>query len=167
MKPEVRDDKISTMMQADLKLLQSKGADYAGVVDALKNFRRHGIKGILVRMGDKYDRLDTLIWGAKDPTVKEESILDTARDLRIYAYLLELVYKDSFPKKEEPAVLNEIHCMRCDSLVTMETGRGYVCPKCGVIPWNACYIPNTKGGAPRMTEVTGPGSTGSAPEHKR
>jgi hypothetical protein len=93
MLPEERDRRIKKMMEEDAELLTRKGADYSGTKDALKNFRRHGAKGLLVRIGDKYERLDTLLWNSREPLV-DETLIDTLRDLRNYAYLLQLVLEE-------------------------------------------------------------------------
>lgn len=62
-------------------------------------------------------------------------------------YIDKMKSLNSGPAEDKPVVLGEIHCMLCDSVITVEAGRGYVCPNCGVIPWNTCYIPNNTGGA--------------------
>lgn len=90
MKPSDRDDLIRAYFEADMALLKAKGHDYAGMEDCLRNLSRHGLKGIIVRLGDKYERLHTLVWDALDPEVKGEAVADTLRDLRNYSFLAQI-----------------------------------------------------------------------------
>ena len=90
MKPDARDALLRSYFAEDMKLLQAKGRDYSGMIDCLRNLRRHGLKGIIVRLGDKYERLDNLIWNGTPASVKDESILDTLRDIRNYAFLAQI-----------------------------------------------------------------------------
>ena len=76
-----------------LPLLQAKGHDYSGDEDALANFRRHGLRGIVVRLGDKYERLNSLVWKSRDAKVAGEKVEDTLIDLVNYG-LLALVVKE-------------------------------------------------------------------------
>ena len=69
-----------------LPLLCAKGHDYSGDEDALKNLRRHGLKGIVVRLGDKYERLDSLVWNDREAQVSEK-VEDTLVDMVNYALL--------------------------------------------------------------------------------
>lgn len=46
-----------------------------------------GEKGIYVRMWDKMSRLKQLLWLAKKPDVKNESLIDTLLDLATYAII--------------------------------------------------------------------------------
>jgi len=88
---------ITIFMDRCLPLLQNKGHDYSGDEDALANFRRHGLRGIIVRLGDKYERLNSLVWKSQDAKVAGEKVEDTLVDLINYA-LLALVVKE----EEEP-----------------------------------------------------------------
>ena len=89
-----RDDRIRALFEARcLPLLQAKGHDYSGDEDALANFRRHGLRGIVVRLGDKYERLNSLVWKSRDAKVAGEKVEDTLVDLINYA-LLALVVKE-------------------------------------------------------------------------
>jgi hypothetical protein len=81
-----------------LPLLQNKGHDYSGDEDALANFRRHGLKGIVVRLGDKYERLNSLVWKSRDARVAGEKVEDTLIDLVNYALLALLVKEDEDEK---------------------------------------------------------------------
>jgi len=90
MKPDERDELIRAYFEADMALLRAKGHDYSGTQDCLRNLARHGLKGIVVRMGDKYERLNTLVWDALAPEVKDEVVADTLRDLRNYSFLAQI-----------------------------------------------------------------------------
>ncbi len=64
--------------------LIKKNADYG---DAFaKRFAKHGILSAFIRMEDKWFRLENLISGAEQK-VKDESIIDTLRDLSGYINL--------------------------------------------------------------------------------
>ena len=88
--PAKRDALIRAYFAEDMRLLKAKGHDYAGAADCLKNLRRHGLKGIVVRLCDKLERLDTLVWGSGKAEVKDESISDTLRDIRNYGFLAQI-----------------------------------------------------------------------------
>jgi hypothetical protein len=90
-----RDSRIRALFEERcLPLLQAKGHDYSGDEDALANFRRHGLKGIVVRLGDKYERLNSLVWKARDAKVAGEKVEDTLIDLVNYALLALIVKED-------------------------------------------------------------------------
>lgn len=75
-----------------------KNYDYAGD-DSLSNFKlseKMGIpawKGVLVRMSDKISRLWSFAQKEKFE-VADESVIDTLKDLSIYAILCILLYED-------------------------------------------------------------------------
>jgi len=52
-----------------------------------KQFKKYGMTSVLIRMGDKMERLDNLVLKQKTIHVKEESIEDTVKDLAGYAIL--------------------------------------------------------------------------------
>jgi hypothetical protein len=70
----------------------AKNSDYASDGDPLSNLRmaeRFGVpawKGALIRMSDKWSRLEQLA-GGKEAAVKDESVEDTLLDLANYALL--------------------------------------------------------------------------------
>jgi hypothetical protein len=90
MKADERNNLICAYFTEDLALLRAKGNDYAGDDDALSNLRRFGLYGIIVRLSDKFSRLERF---AKDGKlqVKDESVRDTLRDIRNYAYLAQIL----------------------------------------------------------------------------
>jgi len=90
MRAEERDALIEGYFLEDMKLLRAKGNDYSGTVDCLKNLRRHGLRGIIVRLCDKMERLDNLVWSGTEGQGKEERALDTMRDARNYLFLAQI-----------------------------------------------------------------------------
>jgi hypothetical protein len=92
-----------------MKLLRAKGHDYAGEQDALGNLRRFGLFGILVRLSDKFSRLEHFAKSG-DIKVKDESIRDTLRDIRNYSFLAQIFLEGKnhevdkfYPPNEEKA----------------------------------------------------------------
>ena len=68
-------------------MMQIKNADYANAEDPFRNFRRHGLKGIAVRLSDKLARLESFIENNGELKVKDETIVETCEDLLNYAVL--------------------------------------------------------------------------------
>ena len=99
MKPARRDELIRAMFDDDMRLLQSKGKDYAGDVDALQNFRTWGVMGIAVRMDDKMARLRNIVKSGR-VAVAGESLEDTLRDLSNYAFLARVVLAEAKEQME-------------------------------------------------------------------
>lgn len=71
-----------------------KNADYSGDVDPFANFRLceamgvSAYKGCVVRMGDKFARIQQLTRkGDENRAVKDESLADTLRDLAVYSLI--------------------------------------------------------------------------------
>ena len=89
-------ERITFKFKSDLDLLIAKNQDYAGE-DPLDNLRDFGFLGIVVRTGDKYKRLKNFSQRG-NLTVKSESIRDTLRDLRNYAFLAEVVLDEAEEK---------------------------------------------------------------------
>ena|ERR1039458_7258322 len=75
-----------------LAITTKKNNDYGGANDPFKNFRTFGELGILVRMSDKFARLQTAIQEKRAFEVDDESLEDTYLDLANYA-LLGLCYR--------------------------------------------------------------------------
>lgn len=78
-------------------LTGSKNKDYADPNDAFANFRQiehltsgriSAEMGILTRMSDKFTRVANLL--ARPAAVADESILDTLRDISVYAKILRI-----------------------------------------------------------------------------
>jgi hypothetical protein len=75
------------------ELMANKNHDYASTADPFRNFRRHGLQGILVRLSDKLARLESFTENG-ELAVKDESVLDTVLDainysILFYGYLLD------------------------------------------------------------------------------
>lgn len=60
-----------------------------------------GIRGILCRMSDKLMRIDNLLFNDIEQKVKDESLLDTAKDYINYAIYLLLIRHDLWLSEEE------------------------------------------------------------------
>lgn len=99
MKPQERNDLIRSYFEHDMALLMAKGHDYAGNVDCLANLKRFGSYGIVVRLSDKFSRLETLTKQGQ-MAVTDESLIDTVRDIRNYCFLLQIFLegKDADPQ---------------------------------------------------------------------
>jgi hypothetical protein len=70
--------------EALLSLVQEKNCDYAGS-DPLKNFRKRGVAGGIVRVEDKLARWDTFLEGGGRSTEDWE---ETFRDIAGYAVMM-------------------------------------------------------------------------------
>jgi hypothetical protein len=91
MNATTRDNLIRAYFNEDMDLLVKKGADYAGQQDALVNLKRFGALGIIVRLSDKFSRLENLYkTKSRGVAVKDESLIDTIRDARNYLFLLQI-----------------------------------------------------------------------------
>jgi hypothetical protein len=68
------------------ELMEKKNVDYATSADPFKNFRRHGLRGMVVRMDDKLARMTNYIDNGGF-AVEDESVEDLVLDLINYAVL--------------------------------------------------------------------------------
>jgi hypothetical protein len=90
---------VEATFAACLDICRKKNADYSSGDDALKNLRVSEMigvsaaKAVLVRCSDKFTRLGNLL--DKPPSVTEESIEDTARDLINYMALFIAILDDA------------------------------------------------------------------------
>lgn len=81
-------------------LHDAKNADYAADSDPLSNFRRSeafgvpAFKGVLVRLSDKWSRIEQLTSG-KVP--KNESLRDSLIDAAVYSLIAILLLEESVP----------------------------------------------------------------------
>jgi len=102
MKPEALVQRFEQLTQKMIEIMKAKNNDYSGGRDALKNFRRHGPYGIVVRMDDKLSRLDSFYNPEEkvELQVKAETADDTAMDLANYALLLIVTAEDERAKVE-------------------------------------------------------------------
>lgn len=95
--------KFSELTSHMLQTMEKKNKDYSRGADPLRNFRRHGSYGIVVRMDDKISRLDSLLnkkYSDNVPAIKDEKIEDTALDLANYALLLIITHMDEQEKEQ-------------------------------------------------------------------
>jgi myo-inositol catabolism protein IolC len=99
-----------------LALHKAKNSDYSKDSEALSNFYEVedlGIsawKGVMVRLCDKWSRIKTLA-NKKDPSVKDEKIVDTLKDMAVYSLLcIELIERAEKQAKEDEARIKlEMH----------------------------------------------------------
>ena len=87
-----RDEIIRKLFEEDMKLLQAKGHDYSGLEDCLDNLKDFGFMGVVVRIGDKFNRLKNFIKQG-ELQVSNESVIDTLRDIRNYAFLGQILFE--------------------------------------------------------------------------
>lgn len=87
---------------ANVVLLDSKHRDYGS-----GNIARFGEMGVVVRASDKLARLETLVFSGRQPN--HETVLDTWRDLSLYALVGQLCHAGSWPglskQPESPQVI--------------------------------------------------------------
>ena len=88
-------DCLCDLFESDLQLMKRKNADYTNQDDALENLREFGLLGIVVRLNDKFSRLKNLIVNDKEPSVEDEKIEDTLRDISNYCYLARVMKKEN------------------------------------------------------------------------
>ena len=68
------------------RILDKKNQDYADPKDALSNFRDFGSFGVIVRMGDKWNRIKNITKNQK-VAVKDESFEDSLLDMINYCVI--------------------------------------------------------------------------------
>ena len=61
---------------------------------------RFGMRGIVIRLNDKQDRLVNLIWTGNEALVSEEKIEDTAKDMINYAVYLIMLSRGRLTAEE-------------------------------------------------------------------
>lgn len=79
-------DAMQEIFNKCLAIADAKGRDYSGTQDAMSNFHDFGWKGIIVRLGDKWNRIKNLT-NAGNNFVKDESLEDTLLDNINYSVL--------------------------------------------------------------------------------
>lgn len=96
--PRHGDPRFYALLEEIAELHSRKNHDYAKTEEPLSNFKRaeaFGIepwKGILVRMSDKWSRIEEL---SKGKTPKNESLRDSLVDNAVYSLLAVLLLEDS------------------------------------------------------------------------
>ena len=63
-----------------------------------KNILAYGLKGVIVRMGDKMARLDQLVWRRESSSVLEEKLEETYKDLANYCMISIMLLRNKWPK---------------------------------------------------------------------
>jgi hypothetical protein len=91
---------ISKQHVGDMELLKAKNHDYAGGFDALENLRDFGFFGIVVRLSDKFKRLKNFVRNGQVLAVQDESITETLSDIRNYAHLAEVMFREEQSQKK-------------------------------------------------------------------
>lgn len=95
----MRNPKFHKLIEEIKQLHDRKNNDYSTSADPLSNFReceKFGLpawKGCLVRMSDKWSRIVQL--SSKEAAVKEESIIDTLKDLATYSLICILLFEET------------------------------------------------------------------------
>lgn len=77
----------------DIKVFDRKNRDYG-----IKNISQFGIKGLIVRINDKLQRLINLVWNNKEASVFNETTYDTWQDLTIYSCISRMIEKKVWPE---------------------------------------------------------------------
>lgn len=97
----MRNPKFDALLAEVAALHNGKNHDYSEDADPLSNLRRAealgvpAFKGVLVRMSDKWSRLEQLVGAGKTPN--HESVRDTLMDNAVYS-LLAILLLDEQPK---------------------------------------------------------------------
>lgn len=87
-------ERLAALYARNVEISRKKNSDYANTSDPFQNFRaceQFGVaapKGIIVRMTDKLMRIANLL--DREPSVSDESILDTLSDLANYSMILRM-----------------------------------------------------------------------------
>jgi hypothetical protein len=98
MTPSRRNPKFDAVVAEIMALHDGKSHDYSEDADPLSNLRRakalgvDPVKGVLIRLSDKYCRLEQLA-GGKVP--KNESLRDTLIDMAVYSLLAVVLLDES------------------------------------------------------------------------
>jgi hypothetical protein len=83
------------------ELHERKARDYSGDREPFANFRdsvKLGVepwRGVLVRILDKWNRIESLLGQGGTGMVKDETIIDTSRDMSAYLLIFEILYSES------------------------------------------------------------------------
>ena len=92
------DPRFYQLLEEIADLHSRKNHDYAKTAEPLSNFNRAAAlgvepwRGVLVRMSDKWSRIEQLSSGK---TAKNESLRDSLVDMAVYSLLCVLLYEDA------------------------------------------------------------------------
>ena len=99
-----RNPKFKAIIEEILDLHDAKSHDYSEDADPLSNLKRcqaFGVRpflGVMVRLTDKWSRLEQLVGGGK--TAKNESIRDSLIDNAIYSLLAVVLFDEETERKK-------------------------------------------------------------------
>ena len=79
--------KFKSLTNRMCELVEVKNHDYGADADPFENFREFGVKGIVVRLGDKFKRIKTALWYDRELKVANETVIDTLLDLAVYSVI--------------------------------------------------------------------------------
>jgi len=89
-------DLHETLSKKARALMAKKSHDYASDADPLRNFRRFGGYGVVVRLGDKISRLESFE-EQQELLVSDETIEDSVLDILNYAVIYYALYREKHP----------------------------------------------------------------------
>ncbi len=123
----VGDERFFTLLCQAWQLHQDKGSDYASFKegDFLANLREvehmdiDAFTGVLVRMSDKWSRIRSLFKKSKrgeGAAVKDESMIDTLKDMAAYSYLAIILLQEQQNKQLATSVKQVIEKDKEDAL---------------------------------------------------
>jgi hypothetical protein len=127
------DPRFYALLEEIAELHSRKNHDYSKANEPLSNFRKceafgvSAFRGVLVRMSDKWSRIEQLTSGKE---AKNESLRDSLIDNAVYSLLAVLLREDELPKPRsfDDARAEPLPC-KCGKLVTRpEQCPGLPCP---------------------------------------
>lgn len=95
-------DRFDEILAEMSKLHTKKGADYGSATDPYANVRASGEFGVapwigaLIRLNDKITRLKSFI---RNGRVENESVVDSIKDVAVYAVIMRILYDEEFGAK--------------------------------------------------------------------
>ena len=95
---EVQNKRFRELVQEITSLHETKCRDYGTVADPIANLREFGLLGVIIRMNDKIVRLKSFARNGQ-LYVKDESVVDTLKDLATYALLGIQLYEEEKKNK--------------------------------------------------------------------
>lgn len=89
---------VEAIIQELALVRAQKGHDYSGTEDTFTNLRIFGWQGVVVRLGDKFNRLAHFIKSGGELKVLDEKIEDTMQDFINYALFALILYRQEKAK---------------------------------------------------------------------
>lgn len=95
---ELRNKRFEELTKEIVELHLLKCRDYGTVEDPIANLREFGLTGVVIRINDKIVRLKSFV---RNGTlyVKDESVVDTLKDLATYSLLGIQLYEEELKQK--------------------------------------------------------------------